>query len=209
MLTVQAYAAVIIDKDSVKESFSDTIKVSGKFLIGLQLANTTKKRKLHIQFPRASTGFLCIDITSIDGKYHGNIKHEITLPKTGLELIEFKSKYENKLKTYRDNEIAVLATLRKSCESTNNSTILLSSWGQELSNKIILLIRSSARADILHHPSIKDSKVSSICKKIKGSYAVTYDKYCVLEGMDVQKSATIEIQRRNLQKIPPAFISFN
>ncbi|MEP1385642.1 MAG: hypothetical protein ABJK64_17820 [Paraglaciecola sp.] len=188
-----------ISKPNVTESFSTTVKVSGNFYLGMVYNTNEKVEQLSVLLPDDSTGMLCISISSIDGKYKANLSHQLVKPVSGLTQLSFKSEYEDELKTYRSNQLAVLSTISKSCDDTNRRNII-SSWNPDIANKnVLLLIRSDARMDVVHFPN-SETKIK--CKKFRDEIKVTYDKYCELAGVDITKIGQLSIHRKNFRDMP-------
>ena len=184
---------------NIEESFSDTVKVSGSFLLGLQYKSDTKIDKLNVLFPENTKGILCVKISSIDGRYKALIEHKLLLPVSGLTQLNFPSNYQEELKDYNSDELAVLASLGASCDEVDVE-LLVTSWNTHIDGKnVVLLIRSDARKDVVYVP---ESTEKFKCKKFINKYKVTYDKYCELKGIDISKVSELTIKRKNLQEIP-------
>lgn len=199
----QAVFANLIKVQNINESYSETVKVSGSFFLGIQFFQKSKLDKLNILFPDNSKGMLCINLASIDGRYKASIRHELDTPVSGLNQLDFPSKYQSVLNNYKPNELAVRASIGKSC-SNDNARILIASWSNVIDNSyVVLLIRSDARKDVVYVPSISKGFK---CKKFKNEYKVTYDKYCELKGVDITEVESIKVKRKNLQNIPDELI---
>ena len=197
---------IIIDEKNIHESYSETVKVSGSFFLGLQFKGGEQLGKLNILFPQNSIGFLCIDISSIDGRYKASIEHSIDSPISGLNQLDFPSKHQTELNSYKPNELAVKSRIGKSCKE-NKKHSLISSWSNSIkNNNVVLLIRSDARKDVVYVPDLPNEPKKFKCKKFKNEYKVTYDKYCELKDVDLTSVTYITIKRKNLQKIPDEII---
>ncbi len=204
-----AMADIIVSSNSVDESYSKNVEVSGEYLVGIQLVTNDDLKSLHVIFPKDSKGNLCIELSTIDGKYKAKIKHQITNPISGVTKVNFKSHYQDILKNYSGLEIAISASLRDSCDSNIISKRLISSWGANVNDELVLLIRSSARKDVAYIPNKQKYVIKSKCKKFRKSYNVSYDKYCVLKGVDLGSLKEIEVVRKNLQPIESEQIKIN
>ena len=203
------YTLADIVATSLNETYSDTVKVSGEFLVGVQLEATSEQKRLHVNFPESTTGNLCIVLSSIDGKYKANLSYTLTTPQSGLKDIGFVSEHPKVLMNYSTQEIAVSASLKESCVESFPSKSLVASWNKETKNNLILLIRSDARKDTAYIPNFKNKIAHTKCKKIRSSYNVSYDKYCKFENIDINSINEIEIIRKNLQSIEPEKIYFH
>lgn len=208
-LSSSVFAEIVVSNNSVNESYSQNVKVVGEFLVGVQLKNKDNKRLLHVLFPKDTSGFLCIALSSIDGKYKATLSHQIETPVSGTTKINFKSNYPGILSDYSNQEIAISSSIRPSCDSHAISKRLVSSWSDDTSDELILLIRSNARKDVAYIPAKNNYVVKSKCKKIRKSYNVSYDKYCSIKGLDLSKISQIEVVRKNLQPIESEIIKIN
>ena len=216
LLLMHNYAMADITINSFKETYSENIEVSGEYLVGIQLNANNNSKSLHVYFPKGSKGNLCIKLSSIDGKYKATINHKITNPISELTKINFTSHYKDILDNYSNKEIAISASFRDpssklvgSDKSCDNFKRLVSSWGGDATDDLVLLIRSSARKDVAYIKNGKTQKIKSKCHKFRKTYNVTYDKYCVLKGVDWKKTKEIDIVRKNLQPIKPETIRIN
>ena len=204
-----AIADIIVSSDALNESYSKNVEVSGEYLVGVQLQANDDIKSLHVIFPKNSKGNLCVELSSIDGKYKAKIKHQIAKPISGPTKVNFESDYQNILKKYSAQEIAISASLRDSCDDNVISKRLISSWGANVTDELVLLIRSSARKDVAYIPNKQEYTIKSKCKKFRKSYNVSYDKYCVMKGVDLGNIEEIEIVRKNLQPIESEKIKIN
>ncbi len=192
----QAEFKISINKSESIESYSEIVGVAGEFLKGIQMESASEEKLLHVHFPENSEGDLCIELSSIDGKYKADIKAEISSSESGMQRIPFDFKYQDRLRNYSNNEIAILARIEGKSEdqcsgNAHSTTWLVSSWSSDVSKNLILLIRSDARKDVAYFPD-KDNPRKK-CKKIRKPYNVSYDKYCVLENVDFDNFEKTEI----------------
>ena len=83
LINGSAMADIIVSAKSVDESYSKSVEVSGEYLVGMQLQTNDDLKSLHVIFPKDSKGSLCVELSSIDGKYKAKIKHQIINPISG------------------------------------------------------------------------------------------------------------------------------
>lgn len=202
---------VTIQASVLKESYSDNIKVSGEYVVGIQMASKSRSKSLHVLLQNVSKGTLCVFLSSIDGKYKAKIQYPVLTSMDGVTRISFKSKYRDIMNKYSNEEIAISASLRESCENTDFSRRLVSSWGVigENTNDLLLLIRSDARKDVAYIPDKKNKITSAKCNKIRENKNISYDKSCLLKGVDVNSIIKIELTSKNLQPVESTFIRIN
>jgi len=184
------------------ESMNEKVKVSGRFHAGLQVNNTESSNKLFVFMPKEKAKQLCVDITSIDGVYKAEIVYHLQRIPAGYVELEFPSMYKTQLKQYKPMELAIKATIGDTCKDLGLRNVL-ASWGKHTDARtLLLLIRSDARRDVAYIPSIKHATQKVKCRKLETSYNVAYDKYCLFKDIDPRKVTSIEVERKNLRKIP-------
>ncbi len=200
-----------IQASILKESYSENVEVSGEYIVGIQLASKSRSKALHVLFQNDSKGALCVFLSSIDGKYKAKIQYPVLTPLNGVTRINFKSEYRNVMNKYSNEEIAISASLRESCENTTISKRLVSSWEiiDKNADDLLLLIRSDARKDVAYIPNKKNNIIKSRCNKIRKNNNISYDKSCLLKGVDVNSVINIELVSKNLQPVESTFIRVN
>ena len=209
LFTSAALADLNIDSANINENYSETVKASGKFYMGIQIAGKHDFDSFYVDIPSNSKGLLCISMASIDGIYKVQMQHPLNGQLSGMTKVNFLSKYEDKITDLKENELSVLARLGNSCND-QNAQFLFSSWSEKLEEKTpIVIIRSGARIDTAHIPNIENSQASFPCKRYKGTNTVTFDKYCALTGVKIEELATIEIARKNFKKIASKTITLS
>ncbi|MCK7460206.1 hypothetical protein [Idiomarina aminovorans] len=190
------------------ESYSDTVKVSGQFLKGLQYADAQFETTPHIYFPRAYSGTICVFVSSADGRYKSQYQYSFAEPVEGLIAISFPTQYKEELSAFTSNELGLLATVQDDCKQTNGR-YLVSAWGKPKSlNSISIFIRSNARRDIAVPRATQASPNPVKCQDLNSSYRVSYDKECIITNVSADALQQVVIKRRNLRAIPDELIEF-
>lgn len=189
------------------ESYSETVKVSGQFLKGLQFTDVNYAVAPHLYFPSAYQGPVCIYVSSADGRYKSQYQYTLTEPTEGLVSIDFPTQYIDELEEFSPGELGLLATAQQDC-STANGNYLVGAWGTPNSmTNIAVFLRSNARRDVATIFGRDDSKnktapITVKCQDLRSSYRVSYDKECVLQGVDAGQMTRVIIKRRNLRAMP-------
>jgi hypothetical protein len=196
-----AFADIVAS--TVDESYSGNVEVSATYLVGVQVATSTLNKSLHVFLPENTVGSICIDLSSIDGNYKAHLEYKINSPESGLTKIDFNSKYPDIMKNYAADEIAISARLNNSCEDLSEAHLIVGSWSENESGKLVILIRSDARKDVAYIPNQENYSNKAKCRKFRKPNNVTYDKYCTFENITLDKLQEIEIVSKNLQKIDP------
>lgn len=172
-----------IKKDNVHENYSETVKVSGKYHMGIQFSGHHDFENLYVDIPEQSHGILCINLASINGSYKAQLSHAITPEIYGRTKINFTSEFKDRISSLQKNEMSVLATLGENCES-KSTKFIIASWAKDTSHHpLVFIIRSGARIDVAHIPSIKKSKYSVKCEKFKDTNSIAFDKFCKFENL--------------------------
>ncbi|WP_417666380.1 hypothetical protein [Pseudidiomarina sp.] len=192
------------------ESYSDTVKVSGQFLKGLQFTDVNFEITPHIYFPRAYLGSVCVFVSSADGRYKSQYQYTFTEHVEGVVPIEFPTKYTAELKDFSAGELGLLTSAQPNCAQLNGD-YLISAWGKPNSlNAISIFVRSNARRDIAT-PLLKSDKQPGAavkCQDLRSNYRVSYDKECLITDVMAEELQRVIIKRRNLRAIPDELIEF-
>lgn len=189
------------------ESYSETVKVSGQFLKGLQFTDVDYAVAPHLYLPSAYQGPVCIYVSSADGRYKSQYQYTFTEPTEGLVSIEFPTQYIDELEEFSPGELGLLATAQQDCSSLNGN-YLVGSWGVPKSmTSIAVFLRSNARRDVATILGNNDSEnktapITVKCQDLRSNYRVSYDKECVLQGVDASQMTRVIIKRRNLRAMP-------
>lgn len=199
----RVWADLDVVSENVQENFSETVKASGKFHMGLQYSGKHDFDSLYVNLPKKSAGTLCVKMASIDGLYKARLRYEIATPIGGWTKVNFVSRYEKELSSLGVNELALLATLGDDCDATDRK-VLVSSWSADTSEAIpVIIIRSSLRLDVAHVPNVDDSTTRFKCKEFERPNTATFDKYCEIDRAAFLGAKTIEIQRVKFKR--PSF----
>ena len=189
------------------ESYSETVKVSGQFLKGLQFTDVDYAVAPHLYFPSAYQGPVCIYVSSADGRYKSQYQYTFTELTEGLVSIEFPTQYIDELEEFSPGELGLLATAQQDCSSLNGN-YLVGSWGVPKSmTNIAVFLRSNARRDVAtifgnNDGEHKTAPITVKCQDLRSNYRVSYDKECVLQGVDASQMTRVIIKRRNLRAMP-------
>ncbi|MGH1353125.1 MAG: hypothetical protein ACRBBN_20295 [Methyloligellaceae bacterium] len=166
-------------------------------LISFPEYNSLKRRnEAYVYLSRDFQGFICVDISSIDGVYNAQLEFPLKKYKKGNYKIVYQSNYSSHLKKqeYKNLEIAILATLRKNCDRKINF-IIPASWVPFTKREPLFLLLNTNELDVeLLVRSTKKKEVVN-CQNIKTSIAVSYNKSCRIPFNLSASSSKIVIKR--------------
>lgn len=208
MILIVPVSRAEINVADVVESYTETVKVSGKYHLGFQYDSPPDLKSLHVYIPENSKGDLCLFLSSIDGKYKAELSYKLTGNEVGLTKVNFKSLHEEKVKYSDSRQLAVVASIEKSCSEFNGSNLIIASWTDDIKGASpILLIRSEARIDEVNIPTVSDSQYKFKCKKIAFEKTVTFDKYCQLDSDLLKTFGTLEVRRKHFRAMDNEVLS--
>lgn len=190
------------------ESYSETVKVSGQFLKGLQFTDVDYQVAPHIYLPSPYRGAVCVFVSSADGRYKSHYQYRFTESVEGLVKLEFPTQYIDELEEFAPGELGLLVAAQADCTATNGH-YLVGAWGVPKSmNNIAVFLRSNARRDVatLIHTNTETPEVAVKCQDLRSNYRVSYDKECLLQDVSAESATRIVIKRRNLRAIPDEVI---
>lgn len=165
------------------ESWVNTSPISGLSRQGLQF--TANKAKVDISnimvyLPQElENKRICLRITTFDRRYHANLSFLIKKPTKGMVQMHVPSKFTEKLKKYKPEEVALMATIDKNC-GINKGLFLISSWSKKNTLKEFI-VQFNSRKDIMLLALKNDElvfKQNFKELKEKTSSKVSFNKYC-------------------------------
>ena len=204
MLTANVGIAQANQVSGFTESYSETVKVSGQFLKGLQFTDVDYQVAPHIYFPSPYEGAVCVFVSSADGRYKSQYQYNFTESVDGLVRIEFPTQYIDELEEFAPGELGLLVAAQADCNATNGNYVV-GAWGIPKSmNNIAVFLRSNARRDVatLINTGNEAPNKSVKCQDLRSNYRVSYDKECLLQDVNTDSAMRIVIKRRNLRAIP-------
>ncbi|WP_109300986.1 hypothetical protein [Aquimarina sp. AU474] len=132
------------------ESWIDSTPISGFKKQGIQFVSSQKKINplmASVFLPKSiSKQKICLRITSIDGRYRANLIYKIDQAENGMLNLSIPTKYQEKLKHYKPDEVALLATMDVLCDS-NIGKNLIASWERK-KNLSEFQINFNSRKDV-------------------------------------------------------------
>lgn len=189
-----------IDLDPNWESWVNEPPISGLKRQGLQfVANKVKVdiSNIMVYIPQEiENKKLCLRITTFDSRYHANLSFLIKKPTNGMVQVHVPSKFKEKLKKYKPEEIALMATIDDNC-AINKGAFLISSWTKE-NNLKQFIVQFNSRKDIMllalkNDELIFQQNFKELIKKT--SSKVSFNKYCRVPFDILEENVLIIIRK--------------
>lgn len=189
-----------------KESYTDTVKVSGQLIKGLQFKRSELELEPFVYFHRVYQGTVCAEVSSIDGRYRSQFEVAFNEQVSGLTPLPFPTQYKDQLSAFKANELALLIWNAKTCQASDKQ-FFIASWGDgSIETSLQMLIRSSARRDVVTAKTKQSASTSSKCASIKAAYTVSFDKLCEVSGINLNDLSDLTLKRRNLRALPDVVV---
>ena len=192
-----------------EESLRDDVPVSGTVLAGIALSEFIPKEKgltLYTLAPKDST-WLCVTVKSIDGRYLSMSSYQSKLKTTQWIGLQFPSKYEQDIKEYGFNDIAIQVTShQKQLDCQMKGKNLISNWSipnKNINQNVSIMINSGRIKSSLRKVGSKQQPIE--CREINSSKLVTYDKVCSIPISDFKTGKWTIIRQRMGKRLPPYY----
>jgi hypothetical protein len=160
---------------------------------------------LIIHLPKTNISMLCVEIMSRDARYYARGSYVISGLSKGIYRIELPTIYSGTIKSYKANEISVLAELKDSCESHDILSFIPVSWGQpNNSNHITIQLNVGGAASKLIFPNRTDTEsIENVkCRIIdSGVKNTSFDTLCTFKTNDLSQLCEINLMRRRFGDI--------
>jgi len=182
------------------ETFFEKVPVSGEIRVGVmgyESDERVKPTRFFVWIPGHNVGTMCVEISSRDGRYEARLPYDISGLKEGVHEFELPTKYASDLRNYTVKDIAILAKIGRSCESSG-SFYVLSSWNtpSEKPGSIFVYLNSD-KPVLFRFKRLKDNKIIDIeCKKINVPLSIAYNCKCEVPVEDIRGVTDFYIQQR-------------
>lgn len=183
------------------ESWLDVIPVSGDIKVGLMYHDGLKKinpSDLYVHIPSNENDYLCLEISSRNGRYEGKLSFSIKDLNKGLYKVDLQTQYEEQLLDFKPEDLTVLASISDNCKlEPENYTY--ASWTkiEDRPNKLKLWLNSSMRTVIkVKSEDEKGKKIQKFkCKKIRAKDSRAYNCMCDIDLSHITENSTFFIQQ--------------
>jgi len=191
------------------ESFSATVPVSGRVLVGALYAPNRIDDTIHLHIPsHIENKKICLRAQSRDGSYNAENIYELSSSADSVQLLEidYPSKYKDIIKKLGNDEFALIAYFGD-CSVSESKNILLTGRGK-IEQKEIMIFANSGRSDVYIQVQVEDNRQSNRCKRITEGLRTGYDTICKIDSKiltDGSNKINL-IRRQGTRNLPP--ISF-
>ncbi len=182
------------------EQWRDPVPVSGGLRVGVMSAGDSRfnPAQLTVWLPRTDAPFLCVEVTSQDGRYVASVPYDIRGDPPGPRQMKFPpSKHTSKLREFDSGQLAILARLAKSCGTApvEAGDFVIAGWDQpRLGETVVVLLNSRLPTSIV---AGKGNTVESNypCQSLTGT-TTAFNLRCEIPVNDVTGDRDYFIQMR-------------
>lgn len=182
----------------VEETFEANVPVSGRIHVGLTAR--VKDKAVSTEWLTAFLGDpgdadrLCLEVTSVDGRYSGRRSYDIADLKAGAYVLPWSGAHEDDLKDYRPEHIAVLAQAKKGDCKARGGALAVTAWGKDIDKTEVgdvFVQLNSNRADMFVSLRLAQGKEKLRCGPIEeeGIPRAAFDTLCRLEAPQAMLTA--------------------
>jgi hypothetical protein len=112
------------------ERWSDRVPVSGGVRVGVMVLHgraIQNVERMTITLPPTEAPWLCVEISSRDGRYSGRLRYDIGSAPRGAVDLEVPTAHVEELKGYSPEDLAILAAVADNCEGPA-ATYVVAAW---------------------------------------------------------------------------------
>jgi hypothetical protein len=177
------------------------VQVSGGVRVGVQSgapADPVRAGRLSVRLPEATQGLLCVEVNSVDGRYHAELALRLDGPRTGAHEVVFPTRYAAEIEERASGELAVLAWLGGEECGRPGDEVLLTSWTRPDDSAGYWILVNSGRYRTNLLAFIEGGRERLDCEDLEVAQAVVFDVRCYVPGDIGRNAERIEIRRRRL-----------
>ncbi|WP_157490694.1 hypothetical protein [Enterovibrio coralii] len=185
------------------EFMDQKVKVSGNYFKGIQDSSQFNERNIYLFSEKPISSNVCVNINSADGVYKAELIYKLynQPSENGLVALPFPTAHFDKLRKFSSSQLAIRAKSVSTTDCNETGIEYIASWSNlNKGENVHIYLRSNARSDVIHIPTIKEHDFKVKCIKLKGNYNIAYDKICTVPKNKLKNS--LEIKRKKLSSIP-------
>ncbi|MEZ5320103.1 MAG: hypothetical protein R2752_22065 [Vicinamibacterales bacterium] len=134
------------------ERWADRVPVSGGIRVGVMALDgrtIENLERMTIRRPTSDLPWLCVEISSRDGRYSGRLSYRLHDAPEGLIDLEVPTEKVAELRDYAAGDLAILASLATSCDGPPE-TFVVAAWDPRVANDhVVVLINSRVPTTIV------------------------------------------------------------
>lgn len=186
-----------ITKNKNWESWRDRVPVGAEFNVGIMDLKSEAKinpSSFYVKIPFKHDKVICVEFNSKDGKYTGKLEYDISnLKLADIYQFEIPTNYGEKLKQYKENEVAII--VKASSCSSNMADFFIASWHKINSTyKTFIYINSETPVILkLVKNNLKTGEIE--CKKMHDVTAISYNCECEIPIEKLAKCESIHLMK--------------
>jgi len=192
-------------ESTFNEKYNSDVPVSGRILSGFMMDSVNKQSNMFLDIPNETVGIICLQVQSKDGSYFSSNEYQITdSTVNGAISPDYPTKYDEIIKTFDNNELAMLS-FQGSCKQKKVNNLLIASRGADLLTTNVVFFINSGRSDVFLNLKDLNGKNNTIqCFRIKNGKRTAYDTECKvsLEEIKIAKGKVSILRRKSGRMFP-------
>ncbi len=184
------------------DEYNPNVNVSGGFFVGAMFPTKIKKMNdfmgIYTFIPTSydkSKDKICLEISSIDGKYEGLFSWERDST-SYVNKISLDTDHEEKIKEYTPDDIVILASIQKNCERKSKKVKYVpAKWGEpskkEEDKSVDIYLNSGTRETYIEttYSGAGKERTIELCQTIEAQDKVAYNTKCSIKisGVSIKK----------------------
>jgi len=196
----QEQRRIVLNDEQFKESFLDTVTVSGGIRAGFMYQSPMDHVDIHELFVNLQhdiedqDAMLCVNMVSRDGRYSASWQYALGKQSAGSIAVSLPSKYQEQVSSYSPDALVVLAGIAKKDCASGEMKYVPTSWGEVAKSDYILYVNSGNTDTIIGIPG-QTARIQ--CSKIIADSTIAYDTRCIIAKDILEEPKSIFLVRQN------------
>ena len=196
----QEQRRIVLNEKQFKESFLETVTVSGGIRAGFMYQSLLDHVDIHELYVNLQhdiedqDAMLCVNMVSRDGRYSASWEYALGKKTAGSIAVNLPSKYQAQVSSYLTDALVVLAAITKKDCASGEMKYVPTSWGEVTKSDYILYVNSGNTDTIIGIPG-ESERIQ--CSKINADSTIAYDTRCIIAKGILDEPKSIFLVRKN------------
>lgn len=164
-------------------------------------------RTLNVLLPTNDGKYVCLRISSRDGRYSARLQYPLTSNSGGRYGLALPTGRASDLGRYASRELAVLAEIKVTCSDTAALFIVPGGWDRTAGHDTLLVLTNSGGSDQtkIALTARGGAPSNGRCESIATANRVTYDTECILVVGSAALDLDIVVLQYDFQDLRPPY----
>jgi hypothetical protein len=185
------------------EQWLEKVPVGGDVIVGVMPAGGRGQvgiTALVAQLPANAQGMLCVEVTSMDGRYLARHRYQVSAPASAVsQPLRFPTRFADRLRAYPSQELAVLARLASNCDGSSGAFVPTALGGIGESDTVSVFLNSRLPTDVILGAGAR-VELEIRCVDLRGP-TTAFNLRCDIPKSELARGRTLSLRFRQGRQV--------